>query len=152
MLAGSSLPVTWRLPEVEIPLGTPLQEALAVYSGHIESYGIHALEMLQCMVERRRGGESGMRAVQCLEGEAVWQAAREGRWWRQLLDAARDRYLPREVVEAQRSWSPTQLEAAYAARPGLRRGRPPRQRQRRFDPVLFGRRTRIGLPRHPGAP
>ncbi|NKB68652.1 MAG: hypothetical protein GKR89_16435 [Candidatus Latescibacteria bacterium] len=117
MLAGSSLPVTWRLPELEIPLETPLQEALAVYPGHVESYGIHALEMLQCMVERRRGGESGIQAVQYLEGAAVWRAAAEGRWSRPLLEAARSRRLPRQVVERQRTWSTVQLEAAYAAAP-----------------------------------
>jgi hypothetical protein len=117
MLAGSSLPVTWRLPELEIPLGAPLQEALTVYSGHVEAYGIHAMEMLQCMVERRQGGETGIRAVQCLEGESVWQAAEEGRWSMQLLEAARSRHLPRSVAEAQRSWSPAQLAAAYAALP-----------------------------------
>jgi len=117
VLAGSSLPVTWCIPELEIPLGAPLEEALTVYSGHVEAYGIHALEMLQCMVERRQGGESGISAVQCLEGDAVWRAAEEGRWSRQLLDAARARHLPRSVVETQRTWSNAQVQAAHAAQP-----------------------------------
>jgi hypothetical protein len=65
-----------------------LESALAVgYSG-IESYGFHTLEMLQCMVERRRGGESGVRAVTCLEGPDVWKAASNGKWSRELVDAA----------------------------------------------------------------
>lgn len=117
MLVGSSLPVTWRLPELELSLGCQLEEAVVAYPGHVEAYGIHALEALQCMVERRQGGESGIKAVQCLEGEDVWQAAREGRWSRQLLDAALDRRLPRSIVEQRRTWSRQQLEEVYAARP-----------------------------------
>jgi hypothetical protein len=116
MLAGSSLPVTWRLPELEFPLGCALEEAVVAYPGDVEAYGIHALEMLQCMVERRQGGESGIKAVQCLQGEAVWQAALDGRWSRSLLEAALQRDLPREIVEAQASWTQEQLAAAYVQR------------------------------------
>lgn len=88
LMAGSSLPVGYRSPWLEHELETPLQEALSCgYSG-LDSYGFHALETLQCMVERRRGGETGVVAVTCLEGEAVWQAAREGRWSRDLAEAA----------------------------------------------------------------
>ena len=54
----------------------------------IEAYGYHGLETLLCNVERRRGGESGVASVQCLEGEAVWQAAEAGRWSVELAVAA----------------------------------------------------------------
>lgn len=87
-MAGSSLPGAWRIPALELELGTEIQEALAVGSGGLESYGFHALETLQCMMERRKGGESGVVAVKCLEGDAVWKAAEEKRWSRALLDAA----------------------------------------------------------------
>jgi hypothetical protein len=90
LIAGSSVPTAWRKPDVELPLGVELESALAVgYSG-IEIYGFHTLELLQCMVERRRGGESGVRAVTCLEGADVWKAASGGKWSRGLLDAAAD--------------------------------------------------------------
>ena len=88
LLAGSSLPVAWRYPAVELPKGSQLQEALAVGYGGLESYGFHALEALQCMVERRRGGESGVAAVTAVQGEQIWQAERQGRWSRDLLEAA----------------------------------------------------------------
>ncbi|MER3405257.1 MAG: hypothetical protein C4289_08925, partial [Chloroflexota bacterium] len=39
------------------------------------------------MVERRRSGETGIAAVQCLEGAAVWEAAAAGHWSRELLEA-----------------------------------------------------------------
>lgn len=114
MLAGSSLPVTWRLPELEFPPACQLEEAVVAYPGHVESYGIHALEALQCLVERRGQGETGIRAVQCLQGGAVWEAAAAGRWSRSLLDEALARRLPRSIVERQRTWTPQDLAAAYA--------------------------------------
>ena len=88
MLAGSSLPVTWRRPELELPAGCDVSEALVAAYGPIEIYGFHALETLQCMVERRKGGESGVKAVTCLSGPEVWKAGDEGRWSWNLLEAA----------------------------------------------------------------
>lgn len=88
LMAGSSIPTTWRKPDLELPIGIELDEALSIgYSG-IESYGFHTLELLQCMVERRLRGETGVRAVTCLEGDDVWRAAKAGKWTRKLLDAA----------------------------------------------------------------
>src|SRR4051794_8417390 len=73
-LAGSSLPVTWRLPEVDVPPDAPLVESVCVGYGGVDSYDFHGLEAAQCMSERRRGGERGIRSVHALRGEAVWQA------------------------------------------------------------------------------
>ena len=72
-MAGSSLPVCWRRPFLEYALETSTEAALVIGYGPIESYGFHALETLQCMVERRRGGECGVRAVQCLGEDTVWR-------------------------------------------------------------------------------
>ncbi len=88
MMAGSVLPLTWRQPPLELPLGCQIQEALAVGYGGLEAYGFHALEMLQCMVERRGAGEVGVAAVRCLTGEAVWEAADAGVWSKSLFEAA----------------------------------------------------------------
>jgi hypothetical protein len=87
-MAGSSLPLGWRNPWLEHPLETPIREAVAIGFSGLDIYGFHALETLQCMVERRLGGETGVAAVTCLEGDAVWQAAREGFWSRELAEAA----------------------------------------------------------------
>ena len=70
--AGSSLPVTWRLPAFEMPYDTPLRESVCVAYGGVDSYDFHALETAQCMSERRQGGEVGIRAVQALTDDACW--------------------------------------------------------------------------------
>ena len=87
-LAGSSLPVTFRLPPVELPLGCEIEEAVMVGVGSSDAMDFHALEAMQCMVERRQGGECGVRAVQLVDGVDVWRAAQHGRWSRRLLEAA----------------------------------------------------------------
>ena len=91
MLAGSSLPVTWRLPDLELPLGCEIQEALMVGNGGSDPMDYHALEAMQCMIERRKGGETGVKAVQMIEGDAVWKAGEEGRWSKELLISALSR-------------------------------------------------------------
>ena len=89
LMAGSSVSVTFRRPELDFPLGTEFEDALELGGGWIEDGGLfHNLEALQCFVERRRGGEVGTRAVQRIEGDAVWTAAGQGRWSRELMQAA----------------------------------------------------------------
>ena len=87
LLAGSSLPVTWRRPPVTLPIGCEIESALAVGHGGIESYGFHALETLQCMVERRAGGETGVAAVRVLKGSQIQAALDSGEWSSELLAA-----------------------------------------------------------------
>jgi hypothetical protein len=91
MLAGSSLPVTWRLPAFDLPLGCQIEEAVMVGEGESDPMDFHALEALQCMVERRGRGETGVKAVQLVEGEAVWKAGEEGRYSKELLSSALSR-------------------------------------------------------------
>ena len=92
MLAGSSLPVTWRLPDLELPLDCEIESALMVGEGRgSDAMDFHALEAMQCMIERRKGGETGVKAVQMIEDDAVWKAGEEGRWSKELLSAALSR-------------------------------------------------------------
>ncbi|MFM7318099.1 MAG: hypothetical protein ACKO5E_14230 [bacterium] len=78
--AGSSLPVTWRMPAIEMPLGAEVEELMCVAMGGIDSYDFHALEVIQCMAERRKGGETGVASMQALRGDAVWDAMDKGSW------------------------------------------------------------------------
>jgi hypothetical protein len=124
LMAGSSLPVTWRIPALEIPIGKPMRDALVASRGDIEIYGFHALETLQCMTERRdcRGKPQGVAAVTCLEGEAVWSAGDAGVWSWELLDHALGRSQtrnPGQIKQNTRDYRPP------AGRDGLTKLRHP---------------------------
>lgn len=87
-MAGSSLPVAWRKPWLEHDMGTQLEHGVAVGFSGLDIYGAHTLETLQCMVERRHGGECGVTAVTCLEGDGAWRAMAAEGWIYQLAEAA----------------------------------------------------------------
>lgn len=94
--AGSSLPVTWRMPSIDLPYDTEIEEMMGIAFGATDIYDFHALEMMQCMAERRRGGETGVVAVQALQGDEVWKAMEhsswlEGGWDPRLWDACLSR-------------------------------------------------------------
>jgi len=72
LMAGSSVPLAERRPPMEIPRGAKIIEAVSIHSGPVESYDFHGLEVLQSMVEFRRGAENGVARVQFLQGEALW--------------------------------------------------------------------------------
>ena len=91
LMAGSSLPVTWRTPSIEMPLGSRIKEALCVCYGGVDSYDYHGLETIQCMVERRRGGETGVKSMQAYRGDKFWAAMKEGVWPRDLMESALSR-------------------------------------------------------------
>lgn len=88
LMAGSSLPSAWRNPPIDVPRGAVLKQICVVSYHRLDHYGFHALEGMQALVERRRGGETGVAAVQTIEGDDVWKAADRGVYDRQLLDAA----------------------------------------------------------------
>jgi hypothetical protein len=66
-----------------------MESALSIGGGWVADGGIfHILETLQAFVERRKGGEVGIKSVQLLKNEEVWKAAEQGLWNRDLLTAA----------------------------------------------------------------
>ncbi|MEO1998668.1 MAG: hypothetical protein ABGZ17_25765 [Planctomycetaceae bacterium] len=88
LMAGSSVPLAQRRPDLELPKGGDITEAVSIHGGPIESYDFHGLEVLQSMVESRRGGETGIASVEFLSGDALWDAAAQGRWSPELAKAA----------------------------------------------------------------
>jgi hypothetical protein len=87
-MAGSSVPLAQRIPPLDLPADAGVTEALSVHGGGVESYDFHGLEVLQSLVEARRGGETGVSRVQFLDGDALKKAAAAGRWSPALLQAA----------------------------------------------------------------
>ena len=88
LMAGSSVPLAERRPPMELPENAEILGAVAIHGGPVESYDFHGLEVLQSIIEARKGGETGLSAIQFLEGDALWDAAATGVWSPQLADAA----------------------------------------------------------------
>ncbi len=91
LMSGASMPVTWRLPDVDVPFGAGVEEAVMVGVGGFDGMDFDALEAMQAMLERRKGGETGVKAVQLLQGDDVWTAMHAGRWSKDLLISALSR-------------------------------------------------------------
>lgn len=128
---GSSLAVTWRVPSVEFPTGATVREALSVGYGGMASYDFHGLETIQCMVERRKGGETGVEWLQTYRGESFWKAYEQGVWSHDLMKAALSRsstLTPGDrtftsifpTVEQMRTIVPDPVAYNYQHRDGLR--------------------------------
>lgn len=89
-MAGSSLPVSFRQPDWAPPMGSPMTAAVGVgYSG-LDIYGTHTLEVYQAMVERRLGGETGVRSVQWFGAAEMWRKVEDGTIDAKVLQAALD--------------------------------------------------------------
>ncbi|MBL8231189.1 MAG: hypothetical protein JNL98_22035 [Bryobacterales bacterium] len=105
MLAGSSVPVAHRIPSIDAPYGARQTHAVAISYSGLDIYGFHVLEALQCMTERRQGGESGVRAVQCFEHQACWDFIDRNGWVKRLFEQAlshshtRAKGNPKELVK-----------------------------------------------------
>lgn len=88
MQSGSSLPFSWRYPNATIPVGSKIKTITGVAYGGLESYGFHALETIQCLMERRKGGETGVKSIQAYPYEQMWNAEKAGRWNRESVAIA----------------------------------------------------------------
>jgi hypothetical protein len=88
LLCGSTVPLAWRRPPLDIERGTRMTELLTTSYSDIEEHAYHGIELLQAMSERRKGGETGVARVRYCRGDEVWQLAERGEWSRALLDSA----------------------------------------------------------------
>jgi hypothetical protein len=88
LMAGSSVPLGERVPQTDLPVAAEYDHVISIHGGSREGYDFHAFELLQSLVEGRKGGETGITAVEFLAGDAVWKAAAAGRWPLPLARAA----------------------------------------------------------------
>jgi len=110
LLAGSSLPGTWRRPSADVKHGAKVREIVAISLPTTDAYGFHTLELVQALAEQREGAETGIKAVQSFAGDAVWRAFDQKTLDVELFEAAWQRQsqpkrparLLREAVPAPR--------------------------------------------------
>ena len=100
-MAGSSVPLAQRRPLLEMPREAEISEAISIHGGGVESYDFHALEVLESMIEGRKGGERGVAEVQFLERDALLKAGREGRWSIDLAGTAMSAELGKRITLAE---------------------------------------------------
>ncbi len=79
-IAGSSVPHNRRMPPVEIPQDAEVEEIVGLAPGGVDGYDIHCLEGMQCMMERRKGGETGVVSMHALRDASVYEAMAKGSW------------------------------------------------------------------------
>lgn len=91
LVSSTALPVTWRLPQVDLPANAPVDEALIVVQGPSPLAESHALDGLLPLLERRAGGERGVRQVKFLANRELWRAGDRREWSWPLLSAALSR-------------------------------------------------------------
>jgi hypothetical protein len=87
-MAGSSLPVSYRSPDVTLKWHDQVKTALAIgYSG-LDIYGFHTLDFMQTLLERRNGGEQGVEWVQSHPCQSIGEFIAQGQIDSELLDRA----------------------------------------------------------------
>lgn len=91
LYAGSSLPHCASLPDVPVNDGDAPVEVVALFAEHPEHYGYHSMEVVQAHLERRKGGEVGVRAVRGYRDQNVKIALAEGAFSQDLFNEALQR-------------------------------------------------------------
>jgi hypothetical protein len=96
---GSSLSHCPMVPPVPSLEGEKPTELVMTSWAGTEIYLFHALELVQSIVEKRKGGETGIRAVRAWSGEGAWAAMDRGEFSMDLLRVAVQKGSP-DVVSA----------------------------------------------------
>ncbi|MES3018438.1 MAG: hypothetical protein V4721_11695 [Bacteroidota bacterium] len=87
LTGGSSIPVYYRKPEIEVAIDTPIKNSIVLGGTGDEGGIFHAIDVLQCFVERRKGGETGVKSVQSIRGPETWKWIEANPWAGKLMDS-----------------------------------------------------------------
>jgi hypothetical protein len=87
LTGGSSIPVYYRQPEIELDIDTPVRNSIVMGGTADEGAIFHAIDVLQGFVERRKGGESGVKTIQSIRGPETWKWVERNPWASKLVDA-----------------------------------------------------------------
>ncbi len=92
LTGGSSIPTYFRKPEIELAVDTPIKKSIVVGNAGDEGAIFHCIDVLQAFVDRRKGGETGVRAVQSIRGPETWAWVERNAWAGNLLEAVRKKF------------------------------------------------------------
>jgi hypothetical protein len=92
LTGGSSIPTYYRTPEIELNIDTPIKTSIVIGGADDEGALFHCVDVLQAFVERRKGGESGVKSVQCIRGPETWKWTERNAWAGNLLESVRKKF------------------------------------------------------------
>jgi len=92
LTGGSSIPIYYRKPEIEIDIDTPIKNSIVLGGTSDEGAIFHAIDVLQAFVERRKGGETGVKTVQSIRGSEAWKWVEKNSWVVKLLDSVANKF------------------------------------------------------------
>lgn len=84
---GSSILYYFRKPEIEIAIDTPIKNSIVVGGASDEGAIFHCVDVLQAFVDRRKGGETGVKSVQSIRGRETSKWVEGNPWAGKLLDS-----------------------------------------------------------------
>ena len=92
LTGGSSIPIYYRTPEIELDIDTPIKNSIVLGGASDEGGIFHAIDVLQGFVERRKGGETGVKSVQSIRGPETWKWVERNPWVGKLLDSVTNKF------------------------------------------------------------
>jgi hypothetical protein len=92
LTGGSSIPTYFRKPEIELAIDTPIKNSIVVGDAADEGAIFHCIDVLQAFVDRRKGGETGVKAVQSIRGPETWAWVERNAWAGNLFEAVRKEF------------------------------------------------------------
>ncbi len=92
LTGGSSIPIYYRTPEIDLAPDTPLKNGLVIGDMADEGAAFHCIDVLQSFMDRRKGGETGVESVQSIRGPEAWKWVEANPWAYNSLEAVRKNF------------------------------------------------------------